>query len=305
MSPLFSIRTSARLKAELERFGGTVEKFIGDAVMAIFGAPAAHEDDPERAVRAALAIRDWAEGERVELRVGINTGEALVSLGARPAEGQTMAAGDVVNTAARLQAAAPVGGILVGEQTFRATERAIEFAEAEPVEAKGKAQPVAAWQAVAARSRASVERAHGAALVGRRRELDLLSGALARVRQERSPELVTLVGVPGIGKSRLVLELYGLIERETELTSWRHGRCLPYGEGVTFWALGEMVKAQAGILEDDDDAEAERKLSAAVDDPWIESHLRPLVGLSGGAGRWSRPARRGVHRLAALLRGAR
>jgi len=273
----------ARLKAELERFGGTVEKFIGDAVMAVFGAPAAHEDDPERAVRAALAIRDWAEGERIELRVGINTGEALVSLGAHPAEGQTMAAGDVVNTAARLQAASPVGAILVGEQTFRATEKAIEFAAAEPVEAKGKAQPVPVWRAVAARSRASVERAHGAALVGRRRELDLLSDALARVRQERSPELVTLIGVPGIGKSRLVLELYGLIERETELTSWRHGRCLPYGEGVTFWALGEMVKAQAGILEEDDNAEAERKLRAAVDDPWIESHLRPLVGLSGGA----------------------
>jgi len=273
----------ARLKAELERFGGTVEKFIGDAVMAVFGAPAAHEDDPERAVRAALAIRDWAEGERIELRVGINTGEALVSLGAHPAEGQTMAAGDVVNTAARLQAASPVGAILVGEQTFRATERAIEFAEAEPVEAKGKAQPVPVWEAVAARARASVERAHGAALVGRRRELELLSGALDRARQERSPELVTLVGVPGIGKSRLVLELYGLIERETELTSWRHGRCLPYGEGVTFWALGEMVKAQAGILEEDDNAEAERKLRAAVDDPWIESHLRPLVGLSGGA----------------------
>jgi tetratricopeptide (TPR) repeat protein len=176
-----------------------------------------------------------------------------------------------------------VGAILVGEQTFRATERAIEFAEAEPVEAKGKAQPVPVWEAVAARARASVERAHGAALVGRRRELELLSGALDRARQERSPELVTLVGVPGIGKSRLVLELYGLIERETELTSWRHGRCLPYGEGVTFWALGEMVKAQAGILEEDDNAEAERKLRAAVDDPWIESHLRPLVGLSGGA----------------------
>src|ERR1700693_5971161 len=100
----------APLRGELERFGGTVEKFIGDAVIAIFGAPAAHEDDPERAVRAALAIRDWAEGERIELRVGINTGEALVSLGARPAEGQTMAAGDVLNTAARLQVAAPVGG---------------------------------------------------------------------------------------------------------------------------------------------------------------------------------------------------
>ena len=124
---------------------------------------------------------------------------------------------------------------------------------------------------------------HGAALVGRRREVDLLEDALARVLQERSSELVTLVGVPGIGKSRLVLELYEAVERHQELISWRQGRCLPYGEGVTFWALGEMVKAQLGILEGDDTAEAERKLGAAVTDPWVESHLRPLVGLAGGA----------------------
>ena len=273
----------ARLKGELERFGGTVEKFIGDAVMAIFGAPVAHEDDPERAVRAALAIRDWAEEEGIELRVGVNTGEALVTLGASPAAGQTMAAGDVVNTAARLQAAAPVGGILVGEQTFRATERAIEFADTDPVAAKGKAEPLSAWQALAARAKARVEDVQGAELVGRQRELELLAGALDRARQELSPELVTLIGVPGIGKSRLVLELYGRIERESELTSWRHGRCLPYGEGITFWALGEMVKSQAGILEGDSESEAEQKLAAVVDDPWIEKHLRPLVGLSGGA----------------------
>src|SRR5580704_1515591 len=127
----------AHLKGELERFGGTVEKFIGDAVMAIFGAPVAHEDDAERAVRAALAIRDWADEEGVELRVGVNTGEALVTLDARPAEGETMATGDVVNTAARLQSAADPGGILVGEQTAGATEKAIEFAEEIAVEAKG------------------------------------------------------------------------------------------------------------------------------------------------------------------------
>src|SRR5499427_4392591 len=115
----------AQLRAELERHGGTVEKFIGDAVMAVFGAPVAHEDDAERAVRAGLAIRDWADEEQIELRIGINTGEALVTLGARPDEGQSFAAGDVVNTAARLQSAAPTGGVLVGEQTFRATERLI------------------------------------------------------------------------------------------------------------------------------------------------------------------------------------
>src|SRR5215475_1586299 len=118
----------ARLRAELERFGGTVEKFIGDAVMALFGAPVTHEDDPERAVRAALAIRDWVREEgRVQVRLGVNTGEALILLGARPDQGEGMAAGDVVNTAARLQAAAPVNGILVGERTFRATQPVIEY----------------------------------------------------------------------------------------------------------------------------------------------------------------------------------
>ena len=273
----------ARLKSELERFGGTVEKFIGDAVMAIFGAPVAHEDDAERAVRAALAIRDWAAEESIELRVGINTGEALVTLGAHPGEGQGMAAGDVVNTAARLQSAAPLGGVLVGEQTFRATERAIEYREAEPVEAKGKSQPIAVWEALRARARVSVERVHGVPLVGRRREVDLLVGALERVRQERASELVTLIGVPGIGKSRLVLELFDWVEEQPELIFWRHGRCLPYGDGVTFWALGEMVKAQAGILEGDSAEEAGRKLQATVEDPWIESHLRALVGLPSEA----------------------
>jgi class 3 adenylate cyclase len=129
----------ARLRAGLERFGGTVEKFIGDAVVALFGAPVGHEDDPERAVRAALAIRDWVrEEKRIEVRLAVNTGEVLITLGARPAEGEGMAAGDVLNTAARLQAAAPVNGILVGERTYRATRRVIEYREAEPVKAKGR-----------------------------------------------------------------------------------------------------------------------------------------------------------------------
>src|SRR6184192_114765 len=161
-----------RLRGELERYGGTVEKFIGDAVMALFGAPVAHEDDPERAVRAALAIRDWArEDGEVQVRIAVNTGEALVLLGARPAEGEGMAAGDVVNTAARLQAAAPVDGVLVGETTYRATRHLVEYRDAEPVVAKGKAKPLAVWEAVQARSRASVEPVSEGPLVGRAREL--------------------------------------------------------------------------------------------------------------------------------------
>jgi len=282
----------ARLRSELERFGGTVEKFIGDAVMALFGAPAAHEDDPERAVRAALAIRDWvAEEEHIQVRIAVNTGEALVVLGARPGQGEGMAAGDVVNTAARLQAAAPVNGVLAGERTFRETRAVIEYRPAPPMEAKGKRDPIPAWEAVAARARLGVDVPHQArtALVGRDRELGALRDALARVRSERAPQLVTLVGVPGIGKSRLVFELSQIAEADTELISWRQGRSLPYGERVSFWALAEMVKAQAGILEDDSPDQAGAKLAAmaaqvmggAPEAGWVTRHLGALAGLGG------------------------
>jgi class 3 adenylate cyclase len=286
----------ARLRGELERFGGTVEKFIGDAVMALFGAPVAHEDDPERAVRAALAIRDAiAEFNDqdpdldLHVRVGVTTGEALVTLDARPAEGEGMAAGDVVNTAARLQAAAPVDGILADEATFRATERSIEYGTAEPVQAKGKAEPVTVWRALGPRASLGVDVAQAprTTLVGRQRELDLLRAALARARGDSVPQFVTLVGVPGIGKSRLVFELLQQVAAEAELTTWRQGRCLAYGQGVALWALGEILKAQAGILESDPAKEAEAKLRRAVADlaadereaAWIIGHLRPLVGL--------------------------
>ncbi|CAN5167977.1 hypothetical protein BH09ACT13_BH09ACT13_07160 [soil metagenome] len=280
----------ARLRSELERRGGTVEKFIGDAVMAVFGAPTAHEDDPERAVRAALTIRDaLAEDGELEVRIGITTGEALIALGARPDAGEGMVSGDVVNTAARLQSAAPVNGILVDETTFRATERAIEYREANPVEAKGKAEPIPVWEALEAKSRFGVDvrQLSGTPLVGRQDELEALLAALNRARREREPQLVTLVGVPGIGKSRLVWELFQRVDQEPEITLWRQVRSLPYGEGVSFWALGEMVKAQAGVLETDDAELTESKLretvAAFVSDPadaeWLVRHLRPLVGL--------------------------
>jgi class 3 adenylate cyclase/tetratricopeptide (TPR) repeat protein len=283
----------ALVRSELERYGGTVEKFIGDAVMAVFGAPIAHEDDPERAVRAALAIRETlAEEGDLEVRIGITTGEALIALDARPETGEGMASGDVVNTASRLQAAAPTGTIFVDETTYRATDRTVEFEDATAVEAKGKSSPVRVWKAVSARARVGVERVGGADLVGRTRELALLRETFGRVKRERSPQLLTLVGVPGIGKSRLVYELFATIQTgEFGLVFWRHGRSLPYGDGVTFWALGEVVKAQAGILESDGPAEAAEKLGLAVrsvipdaaEAGWVERHVRALAGLDAEA----------------------
>src|SRR5438094_4709394 len=173
-----------RLRSELERFGGTVEKFIGDAVMALFGAPVAHEDDPERAVRAALAIRDWArEEESVQVRIAVNTGEALVNLDARPESGEGMAAGDVINTTARLQSAAPVNGVLVGEATYRATRTTIDYRNTAPVAAKGKTDPLVVWEAMQARARVTTEAvATSTPLVGRERELAVLRELLVRVR---------------------------------------------------------------------------------------------------------------------------
>ena len=280
-----------RLRSELERFGGTVEKFIGDAVVALFGAPVAHEDDPERAVRAALAIRDWVREEEadLQLRIAVNTGEALIALGARPEAGEGMASGDVVNTTARLQSAAPVNGILVGETTWRATRDRIEYAEHEAVSAKGKSAAVNVWEAVEAKSRSGMdlEQRVLTPLVGREREVGVLFDAFERAMRQREPQLVTLVGVPGIGKSRLVAELFQRIDQMPDLILWRQGRALPYGAGVSFWALGEMVKAQTGINENDTPEAALARLRASVEDTvdeheraWVERHLEALLSLS-------------------------
>jgi class 3 adenylate cyclase/tetratricopeptide (TPR) repeat protein len=279
-----------RVREELERYGGTVEKFIGDAVMALFGAPTAHEDDPERAVRAALAIRDFALEEGLELRVGITTGEALVRLDAHPGAGEGMASGDVVNTAARLQSAAPVNGIVVDGTTYRATRPVIDYEAAKSVEAKGKTEPISIWRALAAHSRFGVDTAHEARseLVGRQRELGIIRETFERARQERTPQLLTLVGVPGIGKSRMVYELFaGIVVPDPDLITWRQGRCLAYGDGITMWALGEIVKAQAGVLEQDSADEIAAKIHRVVDDTLagsgdegrVESHLLALLGL--------------------------
>ncbi len=294
----FLARYHEVLRRALERCGGTVEKFIGDAVMALFGAPVAHEDDAERAVRAALAIQDAMaelrdhDGVDLHVRVGVTTGEALVALGANPQAGEGMATGDVVNTAARLQSAAPADGVLVDAATHRATDRSIRYADAGPITAKGKSEPVAVWLAIEPRSLVPEQtRADNLPLVGRGSELGHLTHALERSRREPSAQLVTIVGAPGIGKTRLVEELDAHVEDLPDLIRWRRGRSLSYGEGVALWALGEMVKAQAGVLESDSAADTAEKLAAAVsaviveerDREWVERHLRPLVGLDAQA----------------------
>ena len=284
-----------RFRAEIHRFGGTLDKLIGDGVMAVFGVPLAHEDDPERAVRCALrmltAIDELNQAHPtldLAVRIGIATGEALVAL--NPAEGAEGVVGDVVNTASRLQGVAPVGGIVVEEGTWRATRALFDHQALAPVRVKGKAEPVAIWRVAAARSRTGLDAGSRPTtpFVGRAHELELLRQLYRRVVHERSVQLVTIVGEPGVGKSRLVGELAAFVDARPELVDWRQGRCLPYGDGITFWALGEIVKAQADILESDGPAvvaaKLEGTLAALFDDPsqraWCKARLAPLVGLA-------------------------
>ena len=282
------------LRHDLERHGGSVEKFIGDAVVAVFGVPAAHEDDPERAVRAGLAIQRSVadlrarEGVDVHVRVGVTTGEVLVTLIAADADASVV--GDVVNTAARIQTAAPGDAVLVDEPTRTASDRAIVYRPAHAILAKGKEDPVAVWVAVEPRSSVPEQpREDDVPIVGRVEELNQLLAVLGRSRKEPSTQLVTLVGPPGIGKSRLVRELAAHVERDPDVIRWRRGRSLAYGDGIAFWALGEIVKAEAGILESDPGDVTAEKLDRAIDAVveaqqdrgWISRHLRTLVGLEG------------------------
>ncbi len=290
----------ARLKQEIERFGGTVEKFIGDAVVAVFGAPVAHEDDAERAVRAALRITEAIEELNEEhphfdlmIRAAVNTGPAVVALGARPERGEGIATGDVVNTASRMQQAAPVGGVVVGPATFKTTSRIFDYEELDPIRAKGKAEPIPIWRARGARSRFGVDLEGAAsAFIGRDEDLALLRQSFTRMLRESSVQLVTIIGEPGVGKSRLIAEFFSYVDSLPDLVFWRQGRCLPYGDGITFWALGEIVKAQTGILESDGPDEAAAKLKESVDGvvedagerEWIAARLAPLVGVGADPG---------------------
>ncbi|HZT16488.1 MAG TPA: adenylate/guanylate cyclase domain-containing protein [Gaiellaceae bacterium] len=283
------------VRAVLERHGGLVEKFVGDAVMAVFGAPVAHEDDAERAVRAGLriveVIGELSERDpalQLQVRVGVNTGEALVSLVPRVDLGEGVVAGDMVNTAARVQTAAPPGAVAVSRRTHDLTERVFEYEPLAPVAAKGKAQALELWRARAPRARLGPDltRSFATPLVGRQLERTLLTSIFERAAAQRLFQLVTIVGEPGIGKSRLVGELFGYLSERPGLVRWRQGRCLPYGDGIAFWALGEIVKAEAGILESDSPSEAaaklDRALPAALEDRgWLATRLAPLVGVPG------------------------
>jgi predicted ATPase/class 3 adenylate cyclase len=287
----------------ISRYGGVVEKYIGDAVMALFGAPVATETDAVRCVRAGLELQrvlarhapDDAGPVRAgqfvgRFRVGIATGEALVDVAAARDGGQAIVAGDVVNTASRLQSVAPPGGVVVDGVTYEATKSAIRYDEQAAVTLRGRSSPTAVWLAVAPLQRTHPDReADGAPLVNRTHELGLLVNALHRALQDRVPQLVSVLGRAGIGKSRLARELYLHSEQLLDTAvAWRTGRCPPFGENVTYAALADIVKAEAGILDTDSAEVARERLDRALRNlvepsevARLSDALNPLVGLRG------------------------
>ena len=280
-------------RTTIARYGGTVEKFIGDAVMAVWGAPVAKEDDAERAVRAALELAAMvpALDPILRARAGVLTGEAAVTIGA---EGQGMVAGDLVNTASRIQSVAEPGSVLAGDSTKRASEAAIAYQDAGKHELKGKAEPVQLWRAVrvVAGARGAL-RATGleGPFVGRDRELRLVKELFHGSDDEKRPQLVLVTGIAGIGKSRLAWEFEKYIDGLVTESFWHRGRCLSYGEGVAYWALAEMVRMRCGIAEDEEPQSARGKLRLALEEyildaterAWVEPRLAHLLGLEEGA----------------------
>jgi class 3 adenylate cyclase len=241
------------MTAEIERAEGTIEKFVGDAVMAAFGAPVAHEDDAERALHVALAMqRRLGElfGGRLALRIGVNTGDVVVG---RPREGSSFVTGDTVNVCARLEQAATPGEILVGERTAAAARGAFEFGERQTVEAKGKAGGVQCRQLLRSLSLMRPRGLAGgeATFVGRESELAELQAAYRQAVSDRAPGLVTVIGDAGIGKTRLIRELWQALSDDVTRPLLRTGRCLAYGEGITYWPLAEVLKEHFGMLEND------------------------------------------------------
>jgi class 3 adenylate cyclase/tetratricopeptide (TPR) repeat protein len=264
--------TLRRLGEEIERFGGSIDKFIGDNVMGVFGAPVAHEDDPERAVRAGLAMQGAMEeanrqsqekyGVSFSLRVGINSGEVMAgAVGDR-----YTVMGDAVNVAARLQAAGRPDAVTVGESTYRASSEAVSYERLEPLTLKGKEEPVPAWEAtgvVSSEPRRATARAR-TPLIGREEEATLLSSLVERVEREGRPHLVTVIGQAGVGKSRLLRELTSTLAEADEPPTIRRGQCPPYGAGIAYWALAEVLNDEFEIRDDDTPEQAWDKLRTGV-----------------------------------------
>src|SRR6188508_453657 len=275
------------INTEVERYGGTTEKFAGDAVLAVFGIPQAHEDDAERAVRTALAVRDafgpftervlQRHDAEIGLRIGVNTGEVVAGREAA-ARGEMMVSGDAVNVAARLQQHAEPGQVLVGRRTHAATARTITYRKRADLAAKGKSAPVPAWVALQAATEEPAATPRGVAgltapLVGRDEELAVLRAVAARVEREGAPQLVTLFGPAGVGKSRLLSELVQRLTPAHVLI----GRCLPYGEGITYWPFAEVAKAHAGILANDPADTALAKLQEAIASTVPDEHAERVL----------------------------
>jgi class 3 adenylate cyclase/tetratricopeptide (TPR) repeat protein len=282
-------RLAERMGDVVRQFGGTVVNVMGDAVMAVFGAPLAHEDDAERAVRSALAMRDTITiepqtGESLRLHIGVNTGEVMAGMVGPTDRHDYAVMGDVTNTAARLQTAARPGEILVGQATYRATAHAIDYEEIPPVHAKGKEEPVLTWRVLAARDRPAERPTALVPLVGRAAEFDLLDRLWKQVVTEGRPRLVTVIGPPGIGKSRLIREFAAKMGTTGRFL---RGRCLPYGETTGYDAFGQHVQQAAGILETDPVDLARDKLHRRVEElvpgedaHEVTTHLEVLLGLS-------------------------
>jgi len=282
-----------RMSAVVERHGGVVEKFIGDAVMAVFGIPTLHEDDALRGVRAAWDMREALQalndeiegswGTRLAIRTGVNTGEVVAG---DPASGQALVTGDAVNVAARLEQNAPAGGILIGEHTYRMVRDAVAAEGVEPVTAKGKNEPLRAFLLTDVTPGApGIARRADAPMIGREHEQSLLTQAFERAVRERSCHMFTLLGSAGVGKSRLVEEVIAALRDQATVLS---GRCLPYGEGITFWPIAEAITEAAGITDDDPLARAREKIAMLVRGEEhadrITQRVAEIVGLGEASG---------------------
>jgi class 3 adenylate cyclase len=257
-----------RAKKDIERYGGTLDKFIGDAVMGVFGAPVAHEDDPLRAVRAALGILRTVQELRahdplLEVRIAVNTGEAVVALGeAGPRIGEAVA-GDVVNTASRMEGLAPIGGVVIGESTYRSVRDRFEVKALPPATVKGKSEPLRLWHVLTERDQAAIPSIAPTRFVGREAELSLLLDVISRTVERGMAHAVTIVGDPGMGKSRLADELRLRLEGRV---AWLEGRCLPYGDAITFAPIADLVRAVAETGSDLGDGAISVRLATAVGD---------------------------------------